>query len=513
MAIRLHMAIPVRRIVALVLLIAGCGAEPPAVAPTRKPAVAPPLRAAAAGSARTPSRDKLAADHAELSASASAVAPAIDAQESSRPPRRRATLADLAAAATATEFDLPILDDGKIAAAGIRKLEGKHVVLYTDLPAAADVDELPQVFEAAVPLWCSYFGVDPAKLPDWRIIGSVMKEKEPFLGAGLYPESLPDFPHGYNVGSQVWLYDQPSAYFRRHLLLHEGTHAFMLRWLGGAGPPWYMEGMAELLGTHRWEKGQLTLGVMPASKEEVPYWGRVKIVKDAAAAGNALSLIDLMRYDAHAHLKVEAYGWCWAAAMFLDNHPLSQAAFRDLKANTRDRSIEFSKRFYESVKENWPAIVEDWQIFVAECDYGYDVPRAAVLRKEAIALPNEGATVTLATDHGWQSTGYRLEAGKTYKIAATGRYQIASTPKPWPCEAGGVTIHYFHGKPLGMLMAGSSDLEGESPSITPLTKPQAVGLSGELAAEVTGTLYFKINEASSGLADNSGTLQVTIRPK
>ena len=385
------------------------------------------------------------------------------------------------------------------------------MLFRSDLPAAAEVDELPRVFDAGVPLLCEYFGIDPSQIAEWKTVGSVMKDRERFAGAGLYPDYLPDFPNGFNAGSQIWLYDQPSAYYRRHLLLNEGTHAFMLRWLGGAGPPWYMEGMAELLGTHRWQGGQLTLGIMPASKEEVPYWGRVKIVKDGAAAGSGMSLIDIMKYDNQAHLRVEAYGWCWAAAAFLDQHPLTQAAFRDLKRHVRDRSLAFSKRFYESVKTDWPAIVEDWELFIAECDYGYDVARAAVVRKAAVDLPSGGTTVTLATDHGWQSTGYRLQAGQIYRITASGHYQIAAGSKPWPCEAGGVTIRYVGGQPLGILLAAVADLDGEMPAITPLTGPQPIGTSGELHPSRSGTLYLKINEPASGLADNVGTLTVTVR--
>jgi hypothetical protein len=423
------------------------------------------------------------------------------------------TMEDLVRQAKATQFDLPTLDEGKIAAAGIRKLTGKYLVLYTDVPAEKEVDELPQVFEAAVPLWCAYFGIEPASVADWKIVGSVMRDKEPFLGADLYSERLPPFPNGYNAGSQLWLYDQPSGYYRRHLLLHEGTHAFMDRWLGGCGPPWYMEGIAELLGTHRWQAGQLTLGIMPASRDEVPYWGRVKIVKEEYAAGRGMGLIDIMRYDAHAHLKNEPYGWCWAAAAFLDQHPRTQAAFRELKGETRDHTIEFSKRFYERLKDHWEQISEDWQLFVIDCDYGYDVPRAAIVRKPAEDLPPAGATIMLATDRGWQSCGYRLQAGKTYRVTAVGRYTIANQPKPWPCEANGITIRYAGGHPLGMLLAGLSELEGESPTKTPLADPQPIGAGGDLMPDATGALYLKINEPASGLLDNSGELHVTIRPQ
>ena len=33
--------------------------------------------------------------------------------------------------------------------------------------------------------------------------------------------------------------------------------------------------------------------------------------------------------------------------------------------------------------------------------------------------------VTIAADRGWQSSGVWLEAGKTYRMTARGRYQIA----------------------------------------------------------------------------------------
>ena len=141
------------------------------------------------------------------------------------------------------------LDEARIAAAGIRKLAGKHLTLYTDLASFKEVDELPQVFDLAVPQWCAYFHANPADLSDWRITAFLIKDKQPFTSAGLLPDDLPPFANGYSWGHQFWLYEQPTDYYRRHLLLHEGTHGFMQTVLGGMGPPWYAEGMAELMGT------------------------------------------------------------------------------------------------------------------------------------------------------------------------------------------------------------------------------------------------------------------------
>jgi hypothetical protein len=421
-----------------------------------------------------------------------------------------ASFTKLLAAERQAESDLPRIDEQAALAAGLRKISGRHITIYTDLPPAAEIEDLPKIFDAAVPLWCAYFKIAREKTSDWKLVAAVMKSKDRFMKAGLYPSTLPDFGNGYNVGSQIWVYDQLSGYYRRHLLLHEGTHAFMLRFLGGAGPPWYMEGMAELLATHRWQNNQLELAIMPQRKEDVPYWGRIKIIKDDVAADRGLSLVEVMRYDARAHLKVEAYGWCWAAAWFLSHHPRTIAAFSELQSAGRDRSLEFSKRFYEKLKPDWPAIAEDWQIFTGECDYGYEVARAVVQRKVVTELPAEGATINVASDRGWQSTGLRLSAGKRYVLKASGRFTVQDKPVPWACEAGGVTLHYHRGQPLGILLAGVSELDQATAEKTPLLSPQPIGPSAELTPEVTGTLFLKINEASSGLADNSGSLKVEI---
>ncbi len=154
-------------------------------------------------------------------------------------------------------------------------------------PQNAEIDRLPEVFDQAFPQWCAYFHVDPLAAADWRMTGCLMKDKSRFQRAGLLPDSLPPFEHGFSWNYEIWLNEQPSDYYRRHLLLHEGTHSFMTTRLGSCGPTWFMEGVAELLATHRWQQGRLTMNYMPQDREEVPEWGRVRIIKDAFAAGRA----------------------------------------------------------------------------------------------------------------------------------------------------------------------------------------------------------------------------------
>ncbi|WP_145083665.1 hypothetical protein [Anatilimnocola aggregata] len=427
-------------------------------------------------------------------------------------PRKAGTLSDLVKRGEATQNDLPELDDGKIAAAGIRKLTGKHLILYTDVPATVEeVQKLPQIFDLAVPELCKYFGVDPSKLEQWKLVGCLIEDKPRFQGCGLYNGDVPDFPNGFHKGSQFWLYNQPSDYYRRHLMIHEGVHAFMSHWLGGAGPPWYSEGMAELLGTHEWDGQQLKLGFNPPDKTQVPYWGRVKIVRDEYAAQRGMTLLDIFRYDGQAHLKNEAYGWCWAATSFLNQHPQTREAFLALKTDTQDRSIEFSRRLHEKLKPQWPEIAEDWQLYVMQLEYGYDVARAATVRKESVPLPAAGATVNVAADRAWQSTGFEVTAGKTYEISASGRYQLAREPKPWMAEPNGITIEYHQGQPLGILLAAVTSPAAAVNAISPLATPDIIGTSGRLTPRHNGTLYLSLNDSPSKLADNSGACTVQIR--
>ncbi|NJM35663.1 MAG: hypothetical protein HC850_14280 [Rhodomicrobium sp.] len=106
----------------------------------------------------------------------------------------------------------------------------------------------------------------------------------------------------------------------------------MLSFLGAAGPGWYMEGMAELLGTHRWKNRQLELRAFPANKESVPMWGRIKIIREAVAEGKSLLLGEVMAISNREALSVDAYAWCWALTKFLDSHPRFAEKFHKLAA-------------------------------------------------------------------------------------------------------------------------------------------------------------------------------------
>jgi hypothetical protein len=424
------------------------------------------------------------------------------------------------------------IDDAKAEAAGIRKLPGKRLTLYTDL-TGKEIDALPDIFEQAFPQWCKYFHVSERDLPDWHMTGFLMKDKDRFVAAELLPKDLPPFAHGFSKGDTLWIYDQPSDYYRRHLLLHEGVHGFMNTVLGRCGPPWYMEGIAEFLGTHRLQDGRLTLGYMPQNRAETPEWGRIRIIQDAVAAGKTLPLPQVIDFPADRRSETEYYAWCWALATLLDRHPRYQERFRELVEHVRE--ADFNKRFFQSFSADWQALCEEWQLMMANLEYGDDVPRSAVdfspAKLSLRPLGEESVrAVTIAADRGWQNTGLHLEAGVAYHLTASGRYQVAigsplplgegqgvravetsHHPKIWWSEPGGVSIRYYQGRPLGILLAAVRPDQPPQGSVSALLHPTVIGLGATLTPTESGTLFLKINDSSGELSDNAGTLNVELR--
>ena len=336
-----------------------------------------------------------------------------------------------------------------------------------------------------------------------------MGDEAKFRNAGLRPDSLPPFLNGFQSDHEFWVKEQPSNYYRRHLVLHEGVHAFMQKHLGGGGPPWYREGIAELLATHRWNGGRLQVRVMPASREEVPYWGRIKILRDEFAAGRALMLADVVRFDNSDFLENTGYGWSWAAAAFFDGHPKTRRIFRRLRNHVTENPVRFSRLLESELAPQLREFDEQWQLFVVNADYGYDFDAESVMY--AAGKPIDGQRkVRLRTDRGWQSSGVRVEAGQTYLVRAEGQYQVQQQPETWWCEPGGITIRYHRGMPLGVLI-GSVRLDTPRPGIANLCNPMPLGLRKNIRPVDSGTLYLRINDAPGELGDNVGEITVSIQ--
>ena len=100
-------------------------------------------------------------------------------------------------------------------------------------------------------------------------------------------------------------------------------------------------------------------------------------------------------------------------------------------------------------------------------------------------------------------------------MIATGSFTLADEPRPWISEPQGISIRYFQGHPLGMLLAAIHDETSEG-ILQAGTKHDSmlrvipIGRKRRFKAEFSGTIYFRINDSFSELADNTGTVHITI---
>ena len=233
--------------------------------------------------------------------------------------------------------------------------------------------------------------------------------------------------------------------------------------LGHVGPPWYAEGIAELLGTHRWESGQLTLDYFPASATGSAQAGadRDRANRVRRAAGDA----------AERRAEFRPAGACERRAVCMELGRCGVSRQPSALSRSFSHAAEFCRR---------PAIQSPLRRNFLRRRRRDGRGMASVRRRHRVrlrfqphatdftpgeALPASGAAVTVAADEGWQNSGLRLEAGKSYELHAEGRYQVGKDSplenlllpgrqsRAWLSEPNGVSIHYNHGDPLGILLA------------------------------------------------------------
>lgn len=440
--------------------------------------------------------------------------------------------------------------------------QGRYLRLITDLPDSPACDQWVAAFDAAVPQWLDYWGRDETSLSDWRVTVYVIADRTKFQRAGYLPDSLPPFEHGFQRRDQIWIYHQNADYYNRHLLLHEGSHALAWHLFGELGPPWFAEGTAEWLGTHRWPQTAeaaasarptvpdgFEVGIVPANRQSAGGWGRIELIRDQAAAGQVPSFLSVMQLDDTAHRSVQSYAWSWLAMLLCESYPEYQRALRaqlPTDDNDRSRSLrQLNRRLFGELRGDWQQLTARWSLLALDIDYGWQAEhqRFAWPRRLPPKLTAD-SEFSLATNRGWQPTPVRLEAGQTVELTASGRYLLRQKPaiaadysqqiiphvagtadrsptaadqtisqRPWHSEADGITIQHYRGRPLGQLIACllPVDVDPNAPYL-PQPTVVAVGSSSQLTASGECLLLLKINEPPGEYGDNQGQLEIRVQP-
>ena len=398
---------------------------------------------------------------------------------------------------------------------GLTRFRLQHLDLITDLTPDMYEPLLP-LPDALLPTWQEFFGKLPSAADgsEYRVTGYVMRDRELFLAAGLIKENTLLSYHGRQIGAEFWLNDQSWDYYRRHLLLHEATHAFMRHLPGEAIdlPLWYLEGMAEMLATHRLAKdGTVEFNVMPVDRSRFVGLERIAIVQRDVKANGVRPLSAITVFNAEDFTKVESYAWCWALCRFLDSHPRYRDRFRRIARELI--TVPFRQNMATLFAVDMDQLQAEWLLFAANVEHGFDFERAQVEFRDGRPIVGR-AEATVQSDRGWQSSEILVEACKRYLVKATGQFTLADEPRPWVSEANGISIRYARGRPIGQLQATvlSMTENDARPPGSSMLREVALGNEAVFEAVDSGTLYLRINDDWGELADNRGALSVTVEP-
>ncbi len=406
-------------------------------------------------------------------------------------------------------------DEYKLKELGINKYESKRLILFSDIdPDIAKT--LPPVIDRAYESLVAYFGPPlPARSgADFQITGYLIKDRDRFVTAGLVPVNLPFFSHGQHRGQEFWMYEQEYDYYRRHLLIHEVTHCFMLIEPGLHPPMWYLEGMAELFATHRTLEDKIEFAVMPEDSKAYIGLSRIEMIQKEIAAGRMLNIDQVTNLGPaeFAASRSIPYAWSWAICKFLDRHPRYQSRFRELGQHLVGREFfRLAETLFEPDKS---LLAAEWDQFARGIEYGWEFEANAfeIAGNDPVAF-TDSLSIDVTASRSWQSSGRIVEAGVPYTITASRTVTLANAPKPWVSEPQGISIRYANGRPIGRLLVGV--LVGDRNQKELIETPFEVhdcGNGDVIRFANRGQLMFSVNDFGSERSDNRGAYQVKVIP-
>ncbi|MEY3176631.1 MAG: hypothetical protein RLZZ436_4545 [Planctomycetota bacterium] len=419
--------------------------------------------------------------------------------------------------------DRPPLDPAALEAAGLRIFQSRRLLLVTDAPPA-DVSGLPELAD-------SLFEALKKKLPplkpaadgsEFQVTGFLMEAPERFLQAGLLPDENFVIRHGRHLGYRFWMRNQPSAYYRRHLLLHEFVHCWMMCEAGmrDIPPLWFTEGLAEFLATHSTADGTSpAFGVLPEARTGFEGWGRITQIREQACgrsgypaeelppADAGLMLRDVLFPAENTFLSELKYAQAWALVWLLNSHPDLRSRFASV--NRARSGQDFDAAFAKIDKPTLERLAVVWLLMLDCLEEDFDQQRSfpELNPRWTTWQPNASeTTLEVKADRSWQASGIHSESTTRLVISATGRCVLHNQPRPWISEPHGITIDYAHSRPIGELTAIAVPRNANQP-------PQRIPIGRQSTIELPpdSELWLQINDHENSREGNSAGYKVMIR--
>jgi hypothetical protein len=191
-----------------------------------------------------------------------------------------------------------------------------------------------------------------------------------------------------------------------------------------------------------------------------------------------------------------SYHWCWSVCHFLYQHPAYQQRFQLLgRSYVTGQAAQFDEAF-APVRDQ---LDFEYRFFMERLEPGYRVDLCAWEWSDpSLGKPiGRQRSVKVLAPRGYQAAGLRLRKGERVVYEATGQWRLAAASDAVDADGD------RDGK--GRLEAVVFD-EGQ------LSSPLELGKSGEFAAPTGGRLYLRCRDSWGALADNRGSIRVTLRP-
>jgi hypothetical protein len=265
------------------------------------------------------------------------------------------------------------------------------------------------------------------------------------------------------------------------IIQHECTHGFCHLTFGGVGPLWLAEGLAEL--GRWWREKEKGVNVAPVILDHLHDAPRPTLA--AITAPNQPPSNDWRNYT-----------WRYALCKMLLDNPNYADRFRGLAVALMEGQpgVSFESVYGPVSRE----VAFEFGQFLTHVGNGYraDLTAWPWKAKQRKLAPGGVGRAKVKGAAGWQASGVEVEAGAVYVITAEGAWRMAADAEPNGPEGDAAG----RGRLTGALFADFT-LSPEIP----------LGSHSSWIAPADGVLMLRAADAWTELADNDGTLSITIR--